>query len=67
MKLKFLDSYSEGIDAYKANSEYDFIDARKANYFINHGLAVPIEAIADKVKGSKQNGKQLQLDTKQLS
>ena len=52
MKIKFLDSYSEldknGLpDAYACGKEYDFIDRRKANYFLDHGLAVSVETVLE--------------------
>jgi hypothetical protein len=43
MKIKFKTPYADADAGYKAGQEYDFIDTRKASYFIDHGIAVPVE------------------------
>lgn len=59
MKLKFIDSYAEATgEGFKRNHEYDFVDMRKANYFIDHGLALPVEEVIEavtKTKGKRKN------------
>jgi hypothetical protein len=42
-KLKFKEPYAEGIDGYRQGHTYDFVDARKAQFFVDRGLAVPVE------------------------
>ena len=53
MKLKFNQSYATEDFGYKQNHEYDFVDLHKANYFIDHGLAIPIEALLEKMPEKK--------------
>ena len=49
MRIKFLSSYADEHEGFKAHNEYDFVDMRKANYFIDHGLAVPVESVIEKL------------------
>lgn len=53
MRIKFIDSYADEKEGFKAHHEYDFIDIGKANYFVDHGLAIPIEALLEKMPEKK--------------
>ena len=43
MRLKFVESYADADCGYKREQEYDFIDSRRASYFVAAGLALPVE------------------------
>ena len=53
MKLKFLTPYVESDAGFKQDHEYDFVDMKRANYFVDHGLAVPIETVIERLADKK--------------
>ena len=55
MRIKFLSSYADEHEGFKAHNEYDFVDMRKANYFVDHGLAVPVESVIETVEDKDGN------------